>query len=105
MKTENNHITKPEAGRAKIPVNFIVIFLLLFLLSGCADNVPVNTGMVEVGFWHGLWHGMILPFAWFISLFSDSTAIYAVYNSGGWYDFGFLLGVGSLSSSGVAASR
>jgi cell shape-determining protein MreD len=60
-----------------------LILLLAEMLTGCADTVQINTGMTEVGFWHGLWHGMILPFAWFVSLFSDSTSIYAVYNNGG----------------------
>jgi hypothetical protein len=58
-----------------------------------------------VGFWYGLWHGMIAPFAWFVSLSSDSTAIYAIYNDGGWYDFGFILGIGGLSSSVSSSCR
>lgn len=49
----------------------------------------------EVGFWYGLWHGIILPFAWVISLFDSDVAIYAIYNNGGWYDFGFVLGATS----------
>jgi hypothetical protein len=30
-------------------------------------------------------------------LFDASVTIYAVPNNGGWYDFGFLLGVGAFS--------
>src|SRR5690606_40577339 len=45
------------------------------------------------GFLHGLWHGFIFPFAWIGSLFSPEIAVYAVPNNGGWYDFGFFLGV------------
>ena len=78
------------------------MIVVCLCLSGCADSVNINTGMFEVGFWYGLWHGMIVPFAWFISLFTDSVAIYAVYNNGGWYDFGFVLGIGTLSSSSTA---
>jgi len=43
MRDIDNHITRPEAGRAKIPVNFIIIFfvcLFSFALSGC--NGPEN---------------------------------------------------------------
>ena len=47
------------------------------------------------GFWLGLWHGLICPITLIISLFSDNVHFYEVYNSGGWYNFGFLLGVGS----------
>ena len=78
----------------------------LFALSGCADTVTPDQidSMKPVGFWHGLWHGMILPFAWLVSLFSDAAAIYATYNNGGWYDFGFVLGVGALGG-GTSSSK
>jgi hypothetical protein len=51
------------------------------------------------GFWGGLWHGITSPIAFIGSLFSDNIAIYAVSNNGGWYDFGFVFGIGSLGSS------
>jgi len=82
-----------------------LIILLAFMVTGCADTVSVDTGRHVVGFGHGLWHGMILPFAWFISLFSDSTSIYAVYNNGGWYDFGFFLGTGGFTVGSSAATK
>ena len=80
------------------------LILLCFLaleLTGCADSVTFVQAekMDPVGFWYGLWHGIIFPFAWICSLFSDSIAIYAIYNNGGWYDFGFFIGVGGLSAS------
>ena len=45
------------------------------------------------GFFAGLWHGIIFPLAWIVSLFTDKVAVYAVPNSGGWYDFGFVVGI------------
>jgi hypothetical protein len=45
------------------------------------------------GFWAGLWHGLIFPLAWVVSLFTDQVAIYSVPNNGGWYDFGYFLGI------------
>jgi hypothetical protein len=45
------------------------------------------------GFLMGLWHGFIFPVAWIVSLFVPSVAIYAVPNDGGWYDFGYFLGI------------
>jgi len=77
-----------------------LLLVLLITLSGCADHVIVSTAREAVGFWHGLWHGFILPISWIISLFDSDTAIYAVYNNGGWYDFGFVLGVGAFASGG-----
>lgn len=54
------------------------------------------------GFWLGLWHGFIFPLAWVVSLFTDQVAIYAVPNSGGWYDFGYFVGI---MVFGVGAKR
>ena len=54
------------------------------------------------GFWLGLWHGFIFPLAWIVSLFTDKVAIYSVPNSGGWYDFGYFVGI---MVFGVGAKR
>ncbi len=87
----------------------LILALLCVTLSGCADTMTfVQAATAEtIGFWYGLWHGVIAPIAWFVSLFSDSTAIYAIYNNGGWYDFGFILGIGALTggSSGKYGDR
>lgn len=81
--------------------------LAVLLLSGCADKMALAEAALKtpVGFWFGLWHGFILPWAWLISLFSDSTAIYAVYNNGGWYNFGFVIGIYVLGVTGEGLSR
>ncbi len=87
MKIKNRHV-------------FFSLFALL-LLSGCADNQEVQEcvkGHVY-GFWGGLWHGLIAPFDFIGMLIWDDVAVYAPNNNGGWYAFGFLLGVGGFSSS------
>jgi len=43
-----------------------------------------------------LWHGIVIPLTWIGSLFSENIAIYAINNNGGWYDFGFVFGVGGI---------
>lgn len=81
-------------------VSFIVIAVML--LTACAQTIPLPPEVVgesQPGFWKGLLHGMILFFSFIGSLFNDDIAIYAVNNSGGWYDFGFLLGVGTFSGT------
>ena len=86
----------------------LYILLVAVLFTGCADVSPhVETCITSgpYGFWSGLWHGMIVPFSWIGSLFSDDIAIYAYDNNGGWYDFGFMLGVGSLGASSGRASK
>ena len=56
-----------------------------------SPGAPIAAG--APGFLHGLWDGFIFPFAWFVSFFVPEVAIYAVPNNGGWYDFGYFLGV------------
>jgi hypothetical protein len=76
-----------------------VIAALAVLVAGCAagDNPLAGTPGVRgvAGFWLGLWHGMICPIAFVVSLFNSHVAIYEVHNSGGWYDAGFILGAGA----------
>lgn len=45
------------------------------------------------GFWRGLWHGLIAPFAFLIALFKEEVGIYETHNNGNWYNFGFILGL------------
>jgi hypothetical protein len=68
---------------------------ILLLLSSCAagPNTAVGSGQDPAGFWLGLWHGIILPVTFVISLFTDNVSVYEVVNDGNWYDFGFFLGV------------
>jgi hypothetical protein len=44
------------------------------------------------GFCAGVWHGMICPITFVVSLFNPSVKVYEVHNRGRWYEFGFLLG-------------
>ena len=68
--------------------------LLAFALTACAaTQSPTMVAPTAPGFLLGLWHGFIFPIAWIVSLFADSVAIYAVPNNGGWYDFGYFLGI------------
>ena len=78
----------------------VLVFAGLLLLSGCADVTVVDECLPTdpYGFWGGLWHGIVAPIAFIGSLFSDNIAMYAINNSGGWYDFGFWLGIGSLGA-------
>lgn len=83
----------------------IILFLFVVLMTGCADTEQIQASLTghTYGFWGGLWHGLIAFFGFIGSLFSDDIAVYAVNNNGGWYDFGFCLGVGTLSSGSVSA--
>lgn len=84
---------------------------VLLLLGACAAGpnelvgTPDADGATPYGFWWGLWHGVIAPVTFVISLFTESVSIYEVHNSGGWYDFGFLLGLSVGPIGGGAAAR
>lgn len=86
---------------------WVVSCIVLISLTGCADSVTFGEAMTiqPVGFWYGLWHGITFPFAFIGSLFVDSISIYAIYNNGGWYDFGFWLGAAGLASSTNATRK
>ena len=72
---------------------FLFIILLAFLVTGCTEAAPAE----PYGFLMGLWQGLIAPFAFIVSLFNDAVVIYSCNNTGGWYDFGFLLGIGAFA--------
>ena len=64
------------------------------LKTACAASEAAGAVAANApGFWLGLWHGFIFPLAWIVSLFAPNIAIYAVPNNGGWYDFGYFLGI------------
>ena len=68
--------------------------LAALALSACAaTEAPTAVVPTAPGFLLGLWHGFIFPVAWVVSLFAPQVAIYAVPNNGGWYDFGYFLGI------------
>lgn len=81
------------------------------LLTACApganESLRIANGQGQVaGFWLGLWHGIIAPVTFIVSLFKDGVGVYEAHNSGGWYNFGFLLGACcSLGGGSHGASR
>ncbi len=91
---------------ARAAMTAAVTLVTLAVLAACAagPNTAAASGPDAAGFWLGLWHGFISPWTFLVSLFSHSVSIYEVHNSGGWYDFGFLVGV-SAFFSGPAGGR
>lgn len=94
---------------------FVVVILavLLMVLASCAPGPnsladSKNEDGNIAGFWDGLWQGIIAPITFIISLFNHNVEIYEVHNNGGWYNFGYLLGMGIIlggGSGGAARSR
>lgn len=90
---------------------FVLFVAVLLFLTACAAgpneslNIASPQNMIVAGFWRGLWHGIIAPVTFFISLFTDNINLYEVHNNGGWYDFGFVIGAGIIFGGGGRASR
>lgn len=78
-------------------------FCTLVLLSSCAYQ-PEPATADPPGFFSGLLHGFLIFFSFIGSIFSD-VRIYAFPNTGGWYDFGYLLGASAFLGGGGASSR
>lgn len=66
---------------------------LLLPLAACARQAGTAVEAGAPGFLHGVLHGFIFPFAFIASLFMDDVAVYQVPNNGGWYDFGYFVGI------------
>jgi hypothetical protein len=90
----------------RLKAGLLLLGLLVFL-SGCAPALDVDPCRTAepYGFLGGLWHGIIAPLAFIISLLDAEVAMYAVNNNGGWYDFGFVLGSGILFGGGSRAVK
>jgi len=81
-------------------IGIIALLASLVLIAACATQ-PATAAFDPPGFWSGLIHGAISPFA-LIGAFFTEARIYAFPNSGWWYDLGFLLGIGATWGGGTA---
>lgn len=88
----------------------LLLLLLALVLASCAPgpNPAVDTPAPDgdvAGFWLGLWHGVIAPVTFVISLFDADIGVYEIHNSGGWYDFGFVFGLGAIVGGSSRGTR
>ena len=89
-------------------LTILLLILAAFMIVSCASPEAIEPCVDEEqrkGFLYGLLHGFLAPLTFIISLFADSIAMYEVNNTGGWYDFGFLLGIGGFSGGIFKSSK
>jgi len=86
------------------------VLAVVLVLAACApgpndaERTPSAKGKVA-GFWLGLWHGLISPVTFVISIFNRNVRLYEIHNNGGWYNFGFVIGAGLFLSGGILGHR
>ena len=88
----------------------LILVIVTLALTACAAGANPELGSPPpdgdvAGFWLGVWHGIIAPLTFIISLFTDNVNLYEVHNNGNWYDFGFVLGAGILFGGGAGGAR
>lgn len=87
-----------------------LILALIIVVASCApgpndsEKTPNAAGRTA-GFWLGIWHGLISPVTFIISIFSKNVRLYEIHNNGGWYNFGFVLGAGLFLSGGILGGK
>ena len=77
-----------------------ILLVSLLCLTGCVAQPAtiiecVDYPRVPSGFFSGIWHGIISPISLIAQALGANWSVYDIVNTGGWYDFGFLLGVAS----------
>lgn len=97
----------------RVHILFMAIVMAIFV-SSCSPRIEPQEYVTKVeqkepvkeyGFWMGLWHGWTAPITFIGNLLGGDWIIYAFNNTGGWYDFGFILGIGSFGGGVSSASR
>jgi hypothetical protein len=84
---------------------FVLIAMSLTVAACVAKQSAAAVNPAAPGFLEGVWHGFIFPIAWIVSLFTDDISVYQVPNNGGWYDFGYFVGICFLGVGARSSKR
>lgn len=92
-----------------ILLSVVVIFSMfsVFIVPNSAEAFVQRYSYSEYdppGFFSGIWHGLLAPYSLVARWFIDDGAMYAVPNTGWFYDVGFLIGVAGSIPIGWAAA-
>lgn len=106
-----NSVPMERTGHSRTITTVALAAGLLLLLAACAAGANPTVGAAvpgadaPAGFLLGVWHGVILPISWIVSLFTDTVNLYEVHNNGNWYDVGFMVGISMVFGGPFGASR
>lgn len=89
-------------SRRRRVLSFLTVIAMALVVASCATQ-PRPEAYDPPGFFSGLLHGLLILFSFIGSLFTD-VRIYAFPNSGGWYDFGYVIGASIFLGGGGASA-
>lgn len=100
------HTKTMKVASRNLSLIFLLVFVLVIPLSASASAF-VEAGQYSsynpAGFFSGVWHGLLAPYTLIVRLVSN-IEMYAIPNTGWFYDAGFLVGIaGSLPVGWIAA--
>ncbi len=93
---------RSSQSRKRLLAAFAYVTAFALVLASCASQ-PSPEAYDPPGFFSGLLHGFLILFSFIGSLFTD-IRIYSFPNSGGWYDFGYLIGASIFLGGGGASA-
>jgi hypothetical protein len=76
----------------------------ILAVAGLGSKYQI-AGAQPAGFWAGVWHGLISPITFIVSLFNPNVRIYETHNRGRLYDFGFIIGVSGAFGGSAEQTR
>ena len=71
----------------------VCILIIAISLSGCVAGDGSGSIINPAGFFSGVWHGWIAPFALIYSFFNPTVGIYEIHNTGLPYNIGFYMAI------------
>ena len=87
----------------RFPTGLLWLLSVTVLLSACAAGNGSYSADDTAGFFSGVWHGWIAPFALIAHIFDSDIRVYERTNTGIWYDVGFYIAV--ISGFGTLSLR
>lgn len=88
--------------KSNVAVVLIVVALALTLASCSPGPGSKYNSDHRAGFFSGIWHGLLSPLFFIIGIFTSSVEIYEPFNSGSWYQLGYLIGISIVLGGGCA---
>ncbi len=78
-----------------ILLSFVILGIVIFPITSLAFVQEYQYSADNpAGFFSGIWDGLLAPYSLVARWFISDVVMYAIPNTGWFYDFGFLLGVG-----------